>query len=115
MRRILLGDCARVLPGLPAGFARLAYIDPPFNTGRVQQRDRIEVRSTASQRPGGSGTRRGFGGRLYDVTRVESGSFDDTFDDFEGFLLPRVEAALRCVTDDGSIFVHLDCREVHYV
>jgi site-specific DNA-methyltransferase (adenine-specific) len=29
--------------------------------------------------------------------------------------MPRIEAALRCATPDGSLFVHLDSREVHYV
>src|SRR6185436_6684265 len=32
-----------------------------------------------------------------------------------GFLLPRIELALRCLTSDASLFVHLDAREVHYV
>jgi site-specific DNA-methyltransferase (adenine-specific) len=110
MRRIILGDNAAVLPTLPAAFSRLVYIDPPFNTGRRQKRDRVRV--TASDGPGDRG---GFGGRRYDSDKVASGSFEDEFDDFEAFLLPRVEAALRCLTPDGSLFVHLDYREVHHV
>src|SRR2546421_8999017 len=102
MRRIVLGDCAAVLPTLPSGFARAIYVDPPFNTGNVQKRDRIKVTATD-----GPGDRGGFGGRRYAVERLESGSFDDAFDDFEVFLLPRLEAALRCLTHDGSLFVHL--------
>jgi site-specific DNA-methyltransferase (adenine-specific) len=107
---IILGDNAEVLPTLPAQFARLIYIDPPFNTGRAQRRDRMRVTATA-----GKGTRGGFGGRRYDVERVESGAYDDAFDDFESFLMPRIDASLRCLTPDGSLFVHLDCREVHYI
>lgn len=110
MKRIILGDNAEVLPTLPEKFARLVYVDPPFNTGKTQKRDRIRVTATD-----GSGRRGGFGGRRYEVEKVESGSYDDTFDDFEGFLLPRIELALRCMTPDGSLFVHLDFREVHYV
>jgi site-specific DNA-methyltransferase (adenine-specific) len=110
MKRIILGDSAEVLPRLPERFARLVYIDPPFNTGRTQKRDRI--RATATD---GVGDRGGFGGRRYDVEKVESGSYSDRFDDFGQFLLPRIEAALRCMTPDGSLFVHLDSREVHYV
>ncbi|HKU38759.1 MAG TPA: site-specific DNA-methyltransferase, partial [Polyangiales bacterium] len=110
MKRIVLGDNAVRLPELPAAFARLIYIDPPFNTGVVQQRDRMRVKSSE-----GEGERAGFGGRRYDVERIESGSYRDRFDDFEAFLMPRVEAALRCSTPDGSLFVHLDYREVHYV
>src|SRR5580658_2443778 len=100
MKRIILGDNADVLPTLPEKFARLVYVDPPFNTGRTQKRDRMRVTATD-----GEGGRSGFGGRRY----------DDVFEDFEGFLLPRMQAALRCLTDDGSLFVHLDAREVHYV
>ncbi len=110
MKRIILGDNADVLPTLPEKFARLIYIDPPFNTGKVQKRDRI--RATATDGPG---VRGGFGGRRYDVEKIESGSYADTFDDFEAFLMPRIETALRCLTDDGSLMVHLDFREVHYI
>lgn len=110
MRKIVLGDNADVLPTLPNGFARLIYIDPPFNTGKAQRRDRIRVRTARD-----GGVRAGFGGRRYDVEKVASGSFQDDFDDFEAFLVPRVRSALRCLTPDGSLFVHLDYREVHYV
>jgi site-specific DNA-methyltransferase (adenine-specific) len=110
MKKIILGDNADVLPTLPEAFARLIYIDPPFNTGKVQKRNRIRVTATE-----GSGDRGGFGGRRYNAERVESDSYDDAFGDFEGFLLPRIEASLRCLTSDGSLFVHLDYREVHHV
>lgn len=110
MKMIVLGDNADVLPTLPNAFARLIYIDPPFNTGKAQRRDRIRVRAAR-----GPGDRGGFGGRRYDVEKVASGSFQDDFEDFEAFLVPRVRSALRCLTPDGSLFVHLDYREVHYV
>jgi len=48
MKRIILGDCAAILPTLPGAFARLIYIDPPFNTGRVQRRARVEVTAAAT-------------------------------------------------------------------
>jgi site-specific DNA-methyltransferase (adenine-specific) len=110
MKKIILGDNADVLPTLPEKFARLIYIDPPFNTGEVQKRDRMRVTATE-----GDGVRGGFGGRRYDVEKVESGSYDDDFDDFEVFLMPRIEASLRCLASDGSLFVHLDYREVHHI
>ncbi len=103
------GDNAEVLPTLPRGFARLIYIDPPFNTGRTQSRDRMRVR--AAER----GERTGFAGRRYEVERVDSPVYEDAFDDYVEFLLGRIEAALPCLTDDGSLFVHLDYREAHYV
>lgn len=110
MRKIVLGDNADVLPTLPRGFARLIYIDPPFNTGKPQRRDRMRVTRAA-----GAGDRAGFRGRRYDVEKVASGSFRDDFEDYEAFLLPRVRRGLECLSPDGSLFVHLDYREVHYV
>ena len=110
VNRILLGDCLEVLPALPRAFARLVYVDPPFNTGRDQERQRIEVAADEA-----GGTRTGFKGRRYSVRRQESPAFGDRFDDYLGFLLPRIEAALGCLTPDGSLFVHLDYREVHHV
>lgn len=107
MRKIIHADNLKALSLLPEKFARLVYIDPPFNTGKTQKRDRMKVR------PGTQ--REGFGGRRYDVEHIESSSYKDEFEDFEQFLMPRIEASLRCITDDGSLFVHLDYREVHYI
>jgi site-specific DNA-methyltransferase (adenine-specific) len=109
VRRILHGDNLEVLASLPRAFARLAYLDPPFNTGRVQKRDRMRVRRDDA------GERAGFHGKRYTVERKKSAAFADRFDDFTAFLMPRIEATLRCLAPDGSIFVHLDTREVHYV
>ena len=111
MKKIILGDNLEVLPTLPSGFARLAYVDPPFNTGKTQRRDRIKVSASTE------GTRIGFGGKRYAVERSDDRhrGYDDAFEDFTAFLLPRIEASLRCLTPDASLFVHLDCREVHYV
>jgi site-specific DNA-methyltransferase (adenine-specific) len=65
-------------------------------------------------RAASDGERLGFGGRRYDVERVDSPSYRDDFDAYVPFLMRRIEAALPCLTDDGSLFVHLDSREVHY-
>lgn len=109
MRKIILGDNLQVLATLPDAFAQLVYIDPPFNTGRRQERKRIRVARDPS------GERRGFGGARYRVEAVESAGYEDAFDDYLSFLMPRIEASLRCLTPEGSLFVHLDAREVHYV
>jgi site-specific DNA-methyltransferase (adenine-specific) len=112
VRRIILGDNLTALASLPDAFSSLIYVDPPFNTGKVQKRDRIKaIRATN----GSKGDRGGFGGRRYEVERVESSTYDDDFEDFEAFLMPRIQASLRCLTKNGSLFVHLDYREVHYV
>ena len=41
--------------------------------------------------------------------------YADTFDDYLGFLGPRLREAHRLLAPTGSLFVHLDYREVHYV
>jgi len=109
VKRILLGENSRLLPGLPAACARMIYIDPPFNTGRVQKRERMRVAATRG--PG----REGFAGRRYRVRALKSSSYADRFDDYCAFLIPRIEAGLRCLTPDGSLFVHLDPHESHHV
>ena len=60
MKQIILGDNAAVLPRLPERFARAIYIDPPFNTGKAQKRERMRVHATSGQ-----GDRSGFGGKRY--------------------------------------------------
>ncbi|MEA2752282.1 MAG: hypothetical protein QOI41_6425 [Myxococcales bacterium] len=114
LRKIILGDNLEALATLPDAFASVIYVDPPFNTGKVQKRNRIKT--TATTDPTSAGDRGGFGGRRYDVERVaSSGTYADSYEDFEAFLMPRIEASLRCLTKNGSLFVHLDYREVHYI
>ena len=46
--------------------------------------------------------------------RGKSPSYADSFDDYLGFLVPRLEEAHRVLAPHGSFFLHLDYREVHY-
>ncbi|MFK7987095.1 MAG: site-specific DNA-methyltransferase [Sandaracinaceae bacterium] len=108
-REILHGDNLALLPTLPKAFARLIYIDPPFNTKKRQRRQRVRVRRDED------GTRTGFQGARYAVERIASGSYADDRDDYLLWLMTRIEAGLRCLTDDGSLVVHLDPHEAHYV
>jgi len=41
-------------------------------------------------------------------------SYDDSFDDYWAFLEPLLEHAFRLLTVDGTLYLHLDYREVHY-
>jgi site-specific DNA-methyltransferase (adenine-specific) len=109
VKKIILGENLAALAELPDAFAQLVYVDPPFNTGRSQTRERLKVRADEA------GERVGFGGKRYRVERVGASGYADRFDDYVGFLLPRIEASLRCLDRRGSLFVHLDAREVHYV
>ena len=41
-------------------------------------------------------------------------TYDDRFDDYGAFLMPRLEEAWRLLADDGTLYLHLDYREAHY-
>lgn len=111
MKQIILADNLDVLHKLPDNFCRLIYIDSPFNSGKLQQRKRIKVKATDKE-----GDRIGFGGKQFITTEVSNSSiYNDRFDNFEAFLMPRIEATLHCLTTDGSLFVHLDDRESAYI
>ncbi len=106
--RIHYADNLEVLRALPDGAIDLIYIDPPFNTGKVQCRRSLK---TVQDR---SGDRVGFQGRRYSTTVVGMRQFADVFDDYLGFLEPRLVEAHRVLADHGSLYFHVDYREVHY-
>jgi site-specific DNA-methyltransferase (adenine-specific) len=62
----------------------------------------------------GEGDRVGFKGRSYRTIRGTLASYDDAFDDYWSFLEPRLAQAWRLLADDGTLYLHLDYREVHY-
>ena len=108
MNRIVLADNLEVLTELADGSVDLIYIDPPFNTGIKQVRRQIETVQDLA------GDRTGFGGRRYKTVEVGQTGYGDAFDDFVAFLRPRLEQAHRILKDTGSLFFHIDYREVHY-
>jgi site-specific DNA-methyltransferase (adenine-specific) len=88
---------------------RMAYLDPPFNTGRRQRRGQlITVRDD-------DGDRRGFRGDRYSTVAGTEQSYADDFDDYIGFLEPRLAEVWRVLDDEGTLYLHLDYREVHHV
>ena len=109
--KIIHGDSLNVLKELPDKFVRMIYIDPPFNTGKIQKRNRIKVTRSSDEKS----DRIGFGGVSYTSKVIDSPTYEDSYDDFESFLMERIKASLHTLTDDGSIFIHLDQREVHYI
>lgn len=107
--RIHYADNLAVLRTLADGSVDLIYVDPPFNTGKTQRHTRIRtVRD-------GEGDRVGFAGNRYRTVEVGSREFRDVHDDYLGFLEPRLREAHRVLSPRGTLYVHLDCREVHYV
>jgi len=109
MSKIILADNMAVLPTMAAESVDLIYIDPPFNTGRKQQRTQIKT-----IRDDENGDRTGFQGKRYKTVKVGTMAFSDEFDDFLEFLRPRLEQAYRILKPNGSFFFHIDYREVHY-
>lgn len=81
---VVCADCLPVLGRLPPGAADLAYVDPPFNTGRSQAAARGSYRDSW---PG-----------------IEA---------YLDFLRPRIEAVRRVLGPHGSILLHCDWRTSH--
>ena len=105
---VIHGDNLKFIQTLPSGSFRLIYIDPPFNTGKVQTRQTMKnVRSA-------TGTRVGFKGQTYDTIKGVAFGYNDQFEDYWEFLEPRLEEAWRLLSDDGTLYLHIDYREVHY-
>lgn len=94
----------------PEGYFDLIYIDPPFNTGRRQT-----LRRTRTVRDEEGGDRVGFGGVRYRTESLGEQAYEDSYDDYLGFLGPRLEQLHRVLSSEGSLFVHVDPRESHYV
>ncbi len=105
---VVLADNMDVLISLPSECFQMIYIDPPFNTGRVQKRQSISTRRAVG------GDRVGFKGLTYETVRGKVSAYDDSFADYWGFLEPRLEEAWRLLAPTGTLYLHLDYREVHY-
>ena len=75
--------------------------DPRSSEPQAADRDPAEVRH-------------GFHGHAYERVRGMLRTYDDRFDDYGAFLMPRLEEAWRLLADDGTLYLHLDYREAHY-
>ena len=131
MNKIYFGDNLEILKTLGNESVDLIYIDPPFNTGKTQKLTSIKtVKST-------NGDRKGFLGNSYQSIELGTKSYNDSLDGnvslspseadiyqylmpeisiyfIEEFLRPRLEEAHRILKPTGSLYFHIDYREVHY-
>ncbi len=107
--RIHLADNLDVLATLERESVDLVYVDPPFNTGKRQRLTRLRT-----ERDEAEGDRTGFGGRRYRTVPLGSRSYVDMHDDYLEFLAPRLEEFRRVLKPSGSLYLHVDQREVHY-
>lgn len=135
---IIEADNLAALATLQNASFQLIYLDPPFNTGRPQQK-RVEsalrradpvpegepgnaASTPQSEQPAAPApaaaenarVRRGFHGLSYERIRGQLREYDDQFDDYWGFLEPRLTEAWRLLREDGTLYLHLDYREAHY-
>jgi site-specific DNA-methyltransferase (adenine-specific) len=106
--RVVFADNLSVLTGLADGSVDLVYVDPPFNTGSSRALERLKVERAAD------GDRVGFVQQRYRTIKLGKLSFDDAHDDYLAFLEPRLVELRRVLAPTGSLYVHLDAREVHY-
>jgi len=106
--QIYFSDNLPVLQGLQSESINLIYIDPPFNTGKVQ--GRTQIRTIRSE----DGDRVGFQGQRYETVKIGSKSYSDLFDNYLSFLEPRLKEAYRVLASNGTLYFHIDYREVHY-
>ncbi len=84
------GDCLSILPTMESGSVDLVYLDPPFFTQKVH--------------------------RLAPRDRSKEFSFDDLWSsqkEYATFLMERLWAIQRVLSETGSIFFHCDRNSVH--
>lgn len=89
---VVHADASKFLSSIVAGSVQLIIIDPPFNTGHTQSNNSAVIHKNA-----------------------EIMSYGDSFDNYTDFLRPFMLEAHRLLSEDGTLCVHLDWHEVHYV
>lgn len=108
MNYIYFAENQEVLRNLPSESVDLIYIDPPFNTGREQNRIVLEASRDEN------GNHKGFKGTTYSTRKVSEFSYSDKFKDYKKFIVPRLQEAHRVLKPTGCLYFHIDYREVHY-
>jgi site-specific DNA-methyltransferase (adenine-specific)/adenine-specific DNA-methyltransferase len=133
MQALLAGDPATGLPAM-RGKIDLIYIDPPFDS-KANYRTKITLPSVSKISPNPSFPKRGTedatpplakggGGDLPVVieqkpTVLEQFAYSDTWKDgtvsYLRMIYPRLVLMRELLSDQGSIYVHLDWHVGHYV
>ncbi len=108
--QIYFGDNLPVLKNIASESIDLIYIDPPFNTGKIQARTRIKTVKSEN------GDRIGFKGNSYQTIALGTQEYSDSYGDqyIQEFIRPRMLEAYRILAPYGSLYFHIDYREVHY-
>lgn len=90
---IIFADCLSVLDKLEGNKFNLIYIDPPFNTNKVQKRGNISYSDKFGKT---SGT-------------------DQEQMNYENFIKSVCSKLYLKLTTNGSFFIQADYREIHYI
>lgn len=108
--RIIFGDNLPILKRMQSESVDLIYIDPPFNTGKKQILTQIKTKKSRV------GDRKGFNGNFYETIELGTKEYEDDYGDsfIKEFLAPRLVEAYRILAAHGSLYFHIDYREVHY-
>lgn len=106
--KVYFADNLSVMHSMSDECIDLIYIDPPFNTGKQQTRKHLKTEQSET------GDRTGFQGKRYQTIHLGSQSYADMFGDYLAFLEPRLQEARRILKQNGSLYFHIDYREVHY-
>ena len=86
-RKIVFDDNLSYLKTVPDGSVDLIYIDPPFNTGKRQERRRMKVVRDED------GDRLGFYGKRYRTTKLGTSGWNDVFGDIPPNHCPKTHGA----------------------
>lgn len=105
---IFLGDNLPILRRIRTDSIPLIYIDPPFNTGKMQTRKLLKTIKSDE------GDRYGFQGTLYKTTQISEIEYNDDYTNYIEFLHKRLIEAYRILSPTGTFYFHGDYREIHY-
>ena len=106
--KIYFENNLKILKSMRSNSVNLIYVDPPFNTGKIRSH------SIMKNVQNDEGNRIGFQGKKYSTITSDSFSYDDKIESYLDFLRLRIEESKRVLKKNGSFFLHLDYREIHY-
>lgn len=86
LNKVYCADNLQVMQSMTDASIDLIYIDPPFNTNRIQKTTTAQFSDS-------------FGG----------------LEEYLNFMRPRLQQMHRLLKETGSLFVHVDYRVVHYL
>jgi site-specific DNA-methyltransferase (adenine-specific) len=109
MDRVVFDDSLDFLKDEFSRSVDLVYIDPPFNThGHVR---RVSYRIEKEDEERHPTLYKGIGTKTFKCYEDNFGSHENYIE----FLMVRLEEIQRVLKNTGSLLIHLDHREVHYI